>query len=101
MDIDTVTQLTTATSILKTALLATRSKIRSKTVHFNAIVDVKEIECNSKSQMKTAKTNTANTEISTKATLHTEIDSKQQYYSRKRTQKINNSDNNKFGDCPL
>ena len=44
MDIDTVTQLTTAMSILKTALLATTSKTRTKKVHFNAIVDVKEIE---------------------------------------------------------
>ena len=72
-DIDIVTQLTTATSILKTALLATASKTGSKTIHFNATVDFKEIECNSKSRMKTAKTN---------------------------THKIDNNDNNKFGNCP-
>ena len=37
-DIDTVTQLTTVTSILKIASSATALKIRQKTVHFNAIV---------------------------------------------------------------
>ena len=44
MNIDTVTQLITTTCILKTVLLATAPKTRSKMVHFNTIVDVKEIE---------------------------------------------------------
>ena len=44
MDIDTVTQSTTATSILKTALSEMAPRTRSKTVQFNVIVDVKEIE---------------------------------------------------------
>ena len=74
MDIDTVTESTTATCILTTALSTTASKTRSKMVQFNAIVDVNEIDCNSKLRMKTAKTN---------------------------KQKLENSDNNKFGDHPL
>ena len=73
MDIDTVTQLTTATGILKTASSATASKTKSKTVHFNEIADVKIIECRPYSRMKTAKTN---------------------------KQKIDNSDINRFGDRP-
>ena len=74
MDINTVTQSTTLTSILKKASSTTASKTRSKTVQFSAIVDVQEIECNSKLKMKTAKMN---------------------------KQKINNSNKNKFGNCPL
>ena len=67
MDIDTVT------SILKTALSATASKTKSKTVHFNEITDVEIIECRPYSRMKTAKTN---------------------------KRKLDNSDNNRFGDRP-
>ena len=54
MDIDTVTQLTTTTGILKTASSATASKTTSKTVHFNEIADVKIIEYRPHSRMKTA-----------------------------------------------
>ena len=74
MDIDTVTQLTTTTGILKTASLSTASKTKSKMVHFNEIADVKIIECRPYSRMKTAKTN---------------------------KRKLDNSDNNRFGDRPL
>ena len=74
MDIDTVTQLTTATGILKTDSSSTASKTKSKTVHFNEIADVKIIECRPYSRMKTAKTN---------------------------KRKLDNSDNNRFGDRPL
>ena len=73
MDIDTVTQSTTATGILKTALSATASKTKSKTVHFNEIADVKIIECRPYSWMKTAKTS---------------------------KRKLGNTDINKFGDRP-
>ena len=73
MEIDTVTQSTTATGILKTASPATASKTKSKTVHFNEIADVKIIECRPHSRMKTARTN---------------------------KRKIDNSDINRFGDRP-
>ena len=62
------------TSILKTALSATASKTSSKTVYSNAITDVKTIEYRLHSRTKTAKKNKL---------------------------KLENSDNNKFGDCPL
>ena len=74
MDINTVTNLTTATSLLKTALSATTSKTRSKTLQFNVIADVKTVECRLQSRTKTAKKN---------------------------KQKLENSNNNKFGDHPL
>ena len=73
MDIDTVTQLITATGILKIAPSATTLKTRLKTVHFNAIADVKIIKYRSHSRMKTAKKN---------------------------KRKLENSDNNKFSDRP-
>ena len=76
MDIDTVTQSTTVTSILKKALSTTASKTRSKTVKFSTMlkVDEQEINCSQILRMKTAKMN---------------------------KQKIENSDNNKFGNHPL
>ena len=69
MDIDTVTKLTTATSILKTALSATVSKTRSKMVQFNAIADVKIIECRLQSWTKTAKKNKQKLKIATTTSL--------------------------------
>ena len=58
MDIDTITQLTTALS-------STASKTKSKTVHFNEIADVKIIKCRPYSRMKTAKTNKQKSTIAT------------------------------------
>ena len=68
-----IMDIDTVTSIFKTALLSTASKTKSKTVHFNEIADVKIIECRPYSRMKTAKTN---------------------------KRKLNNSNINRFGDCP-
>ena len=68
-----IMDIDTVTSNLKTGSSSTASKTKSKTVHFNEIADVKIIECRPYSRMKTARTN---------------------------KRKIDNSDNNRFGDCP-
>ena len=68
-----IMNIDTVTSIIKVTLSSTVLKTKSKTVHFNEIADVKIIKCRPYSQMTTAKKN---------------------------KRKLDNSDNNRFSDCP-